>query len=302
MLAQAVDSYLELRRACGFKLRSQGKLLHNFAAFSDLRGKHHICSDVAIEWAGLGSSVPQRARRLSEVIRFSRHMRAEEPIHELPPPVFGTEKRLRPIPYIFSHDETQRFVQAASELGCHPLRGKTYSTLFALLACTGLRQSEATALRFEDITADGLVIKHTKFRKSRLVPLHETAQAGIERYLEHRRPYAPFDDHVFVSLQKKPLSYSDVYVAFRTVANKIDLQRGPDPPRPTPHSFRHTFAVRALESCTGSRDQITKHMLALSTYLGHSKIYHTYWYLEAVPELMGDIAQQCENFFKGGHR
>jgi integrase len=145
------------------------------------------------------------------------------------------------------------------------------------------------------------VIKSTKFRKSRLVPLHETAEAGINRYLKHRRPYAPYDDHVFVSLQKKPLLSSDVYRTFRTVAKKIGLQRGPDLPHPTPHSFRHTFAVRALESCTGSRDQITKHMVALSTYLGHSKIYHTYWYLEAVPDLMGDIAQRCENFFKGGH-
>jgi len=301
MLAQAVESYLKMRRACGFKLSSQGRLLQNFAVFSDLRGKHYVCSDVAIEWAGLGSSVPQRARRLSEVIRFSRYMRAEDPLHEIPPPVFGIEKRLRPIPYIFSQDEIQRLVQAASELGCHPLRGKTYSTLFALLACTGLRVSEAISLCFEDITTDGLIIKHTKFRKSRLVPLHETAQVGIKRYLEYRLPYAPHDDHVFISLQKKPVLPPDVYWTLRTVVNKIGLQRGSDLPRPTPHSFRHTFAVRALESCTGSRDQITKHMLALSTYLGHSKIYHTYWYLEAVPDLMEDISQQCENFFKGGH-
>jgi integrase len=145
------------------------------------------------------------------------------------------------------------------------------------------------------------VIKSTKFSKSRLVPLHETAEAGIHRYLEHRRPYAPYEDHVFISLQKKPLFPWDVYRTFKTVAKKIGLERKPDPPRPTPHSFRHTFAVRALQSCTGSRDQITKHILALSTYLGHCKIHHTYWYLEAVPELMKDIAQRCETFFKGGH-
>lgn len=302
MLAQAVDSYLRMRRACGFKLRSQGNILRSFAVFSDLRGKHHVCSDLAIEWAGLGCpSVPQRARRLGEVIRFSCYMRAEDPLHELPPPFFGTEKRLRPIPYIFSQDEIQRLVQAASELDCHSWRGKTYSTLFALLACTGLRVSEATALRFEDITPDGLVIQFTKFRKSRLVPLHETAQVGIKRYLEHRCPYAPYDNHVFVSLRRKPLSTVYVAKAFRTAVDKIGLQRGPGLPRPTPHSLRHTFAVRALESCTGSRDQITKHMLALSTYLGHSKIYHTYWYLEAVPDLMRDIAQGCESFFTGGH-
>lgn len=94
-------------------------------------------------------------------------------------------------------------MQAASESGYPTLRRKTYSTLFALPACTGLRVSEAIKLRFEDITPDGLMIGCSKFRKSRLVPLHETVRAGIERYLEHRRPYAPFDDHVLVSLLDK---------------------------------------------------------------------------------------------------
>ncbi len=300
MLAQAVESYLAVRRACGFKLKSEGNLLRSFAVFSDARGKHHVCSDVAIKWAGLGRSVHQRARRLGEVIRFARHIRAEDPSHELPPPAFGCEKRPRPIPYIFSREDIQHLVQAASEAGCRSLRRRTYSTLFALLACTGLRVSEAIRLRFEDITPDGLVIRCSKFRKSRLVPLHETAQAGIERYLEHRRPYAPFDDHVFVSLRRKPLRIEDVETAFQTAVDKIGLQRGPGLPRATPHSLRHTFAVRALQTCPDGRDHITKHMLALSTYLGHGKVSHTYWYLEAVPDLMRSIADHCESFFTGG--
>jgi integrase len=159
--------------------------------------------------------------------------------------------------------------------------------------------SEAIRLHYDDITPDGLMIQCTKFRKSRLVPLHETAQAGLERYLKQRRPYAPFDDHVFISLQKKPLHIRDVDTAFRTTVDKIGLQRGSGLPRPTPHSLRHTFAVRALEACPDDRDKITKHMLALSTYLGHSKVSHTYWYLEATPDLMRNIAKRCENFIKG---
>jgi len=300
MLAQAVESYLRVRRACGFELKCQGSLLRSFAIFSHQRGQQYICSDVAIEWARLAESVEQRARRLGEVIRFARYIRAEDPSHELPPPVFGSEKRSRSIPYIFSQEDIQRLAQAASESGYPTLRRKTYSTLFALLACTGLRVSEAIRLRYEDITPDGLVIRCSKFRKSRLVPLHETAQAGIERYLEHRRPYAPFDDHVFISLRRKPLLLVDVETAFRTAADKIALKRGPGLPRPTPHSLRHTFAVRALEACPDGRDHITKHMLALSTYLGHGNVSHTYWYLEAVPELMRNIAERCESFFTGG--
>lgn len=300
MLTQAVESYLAVRRACGFELKSEGNLLQSFAAFSDARGKHHVCSETAIDWAGLARSIHQRARRLGEVIRFARYVRAEDQGHELPPPVFGSEKRPRPIPYIFSQDDIQRLVEAASQSGYGSLRRQTYSTLFALLACTGLRVSEAIRLRFEDITPDGLVIRCSKFRKSRLVPLHQTAQAALERYLRRRRPYAPFDDHVFVSLRRKPLLVADVEAAFRTAVDKIGLHRGPGRPRPTPHSLRHTFAVRALESCPDGRDRITKHMLALSTYLGHAKVSDTYWYLEATPDLMRNMAERCENFFTGG--
>ena len=113
--------------------------------------------------------------------------------------------RPRPVPYIFSTDEIQRILQAASELGKrNTFRGHTYKTFFALLACTGLRVSEAIHLCFQDITTDGLVIRCSKFRKSRLVPLHETTQAGLEQYLLRRRAYTPLDDHVFVSLRRRP--------------------------------------------------------------------------------------------------
>lgn len=300
MLAQAVESYLAVRRGCGFALKSEGNLLQSFATFSDAKGQPHVCAETAIEWAGLAESVHQRARRLGQVIRFTRYVRAEEPCHELPPAVFGSENRPRPVPYIFSQDNIQRLVHAAAQSGYRTLRRHTYSTLFALLACTGLRVSEAIRLRFEDITPEGLVIRCSKFRKSRLVPLHESAQAGLERYLQHRRPYAPFDEHVFVSLRRKPLLVEDVEAAFRTAADKIGLLRGPGGPRPTPHSLRHTFAVRALEACPDDRDGITKHMVALSTYLGHGKVSDTYWYLQATPDLMRNIAERCERFVTGG--
>ena len=181
------------------------------------------------------------------------------------------------------------------------LRRKTYSTLFALLACTGLRVSEAMRLRIEDITPDGLIIRRSKFRKSRIIPLHRTAVVGLEGYLKHRRPYAPFDDHVFISLRRKPLLIRDVETAFQTAVDKIGLkQRVAGKPRPTPHSLRHTFAVRALETCPDNRDHITQHILALSTYLGHSNVSYTYWYLEATPDLMRNIAERCESFVTGG--
>jgi integrase len=96
------------------------------------------------------------------------------------------------------------------------------------------------------------------------------------------------------------LRISYVEKAFRPAVNKIGLQRELGQPRPTPQSLRHTFAVRALEACPDGRERTAKHMVALSTYLGHSKVYDTYWYFEATPELMTSIAERCEIFVKGG--
>ena len=300
MLTQAVMTYLAVRRATGFALRCEGFQLKSFAAFAQAKKKRYVSSDTAIEWAGLARSVSQRARRLGTVIRFARYLRAEDERHEVPPAIFGVEKPPRPAPYILTPEQTQQLIDAASRLVYRTLRRATYSTLFSLLACTGLRVSEAIRLRFEDVTPDVLVIRNTKFRKSRLVPLHDTARAGLERYLQQRRPFAPFDDHVFVSSRGKPLRLVDVDRAFRDAVKQIGLPHGLGRARPTPHSLRHAFAVRALQTCPDGRDAITKHMLALSTYLGHSKVAHTYWYLEAVPDLMRDIAECTEHFATGG--
>ncbi|MFQ5973733.1 MAG: tyrosine-type recombinase/integrase [Alphaproteobacteria bacterium] len=300
MLAHAVEEYVAVRRAAGFAFKCEGSHLKSFAAFSGARGEEYVRAPVAVEWAGLARRVPQRARRLGIVIRFTRYLRAEDARHELPPTVFGAEKPPRPVPYILSKDQIRHLVHAASRSGYRTLRRATYSTLFALLACTGLRVSEAIRLRLPDITLDGLVIRRSKFRKSRLVPLHDTARAGLDRYLQQRGPYAPAADHVFVSLRRKPLRLQDVETAFRTAARASGLPTGPGRARPTPRSLRHTFAVRALQTCPDGREAITRHMVALSTYLGHAKVAHTYWYLEAVPDLMTDIAAQCERFLTGG--
>lgn len=300
MLTRAVRSYLSTRRAAGFALKQVGFHLRSFAAYSKASGQRHVNAQTAIEWARQAPSVHQRARRLADVARFARYLCAEDERHEIPLAVFGSERRPRRPPYILSDGQICRLIELAAQSGYRTLRRQTYSTLFALLSCTGLRVSEAIRLRYNDITPDGLVIRATKFQKTRLIPLHDTARAGLERYLHQRRPYAPLDDHVFISLRRKPLLISDVDTAFRTVAARMGLPIGRGRRRPTPHSLRHAFAVRALQTCPDGRDRITKHMLMLSTYLGHSSAALTYWYLEAVPELMRGIAERCEAHIAGG--
>ena len=209
MLIHAVQTYLSVRQATGFHVKQVGRHLRSFAAYSDAKGQSCVNCETAIEWARQASSVEQRARRLGDVIRLARYLRAEDARHEIPTAVFGRERRPRRPPYILSDEQICRLVQLAAQSGYRTLRRQTYSTLFALLSCTGLRVSEAVRLRYDDITPDGLVIRATKFQKSRLVPLHETARAGLERYLQQRRPYAPLDNHVFISLRRKPLLIGD---------------------------------------------------------------------------------------------
>jgi integrase/recombinase XerD len=188
MLALAVESYLSVRRAAGFLLHDAGLDLKNFATYSDLQGQHHVRSTTAIEWARQASSRQQRARRLAHVARLARYLRAEDERHEIPPAVFGSESRARPTPYILSDEQIHQLVALAAQAGYRTLRRQTYSTLFALLSCTGLRVSEAIRLRYADITPDGLLIRATKFNKSRLVPLHETARAGTGALLGTATP------------------------------------------------------------------------------------------------------------------
>jgi len=305
MLMKAVESYLAVRRAAGYKLESAGRMLRQFARFAMDKGECIIRSETAIEWAGTGPSPRRRADRLQVVIHLARYLRAEDPRHEIPPDSVFVYKRQRPVPFIYKQADVVRLVDEATHL--EPARLEpadsslpvTLNTLLSLLASTGMRVREALVLRFDDVTSDGLLIRETKFRKSRLVPLHDTAVVGLERYLERRRRFPTSDDHVFVSPWGRALKYGYVRKKFREIVEQAGLEPNPGQPRPQLHSFRHTFAVRALLACPDGKDRIGQHMLALSTYLGHAQVADTYWYLQAVPELMTDIAHASESFVKG---
>ena len=179
------------------------------------------------------------------------------------------------------------------------LRPYTYSTLFGLLAATGMRPSEARALECRDLTPDGLVIRRTKFKKSRLLPLHPTTWTALEWYLDRRRRIAGHDPHLFVSRRGGPLSYSILADTFHDVVKAAGIPREAGKPRPRLMDLRHTFAVQALASCPDNRDQVGRHMLALTTYMGHAKVESTYWYWEHTPELRTDIARCCAAFMYG---
>jgi integrase/recombinase XerD len=300
-MLNAIDTYLNLRRATGFAMQNAEYLLKSFAAFAAKREQTHVHTQTAIDWAALGPSVAQRDARLKAVCRFARHVRVEDDRHELPPANhFGARKRRRP-PHIYSAAQIDRLIEVALRLRPHcGLRALTYATLIALLSATGLRISEALKLTVADVTRAGLLIRETKFRKTRLVPLHDTAAAGLQRYLARRRPRSD-DDQVFIDKRGGALRYIAVKETFDRLVNKAGIVTAARR-RPRLHDLRHTFAVRALQGSPAGQCRSGAHMAALSTYMGHVNIYATYWYLEATADLMRDVAAAGEGFILDGRR
>ena len=300
MLKQTIDRYLELRRAAGFEMKVDRGLLHDFARFAADRCETWVRRQTAIDWAAKAPSPSQRECRLGMVRRFADHARAEDPAHEIiPPKVFASGRRRRTFPQIFSPEELRQLLDATANLRPRgSLRPLTYYTLFGLLSATGLRISEAMHLVVDDVTADGLIVRKTKFRKSRMLPLHETTQAVLEHYLQQRQAVAGSDNRVFISTKGRALTYAMINGTFHFLLKRLDLRLKPGQ-RPRIHNLRHLFAVRALENCTGDYDRVTRQILALSTYLGHAHVTDTYWYLQATPCLMACIADACELFIQG---
>jgi len=299
-MIRAIESYLAVRRAGGFELEHDEYLLRSYARFAAEGGEAHVRTTTAIEWASQSPSVAQRGVRLKTVCRFAQYIRLEDERHELPPSGHFAHRRPRRSPYIYSDAELERLIVAALELGpTGALRPYTYATLVALLSATGLRISEALGLRFSDLSTEGLVIRMTKFRKSRLVPLHDTAELGLEQYLKRRRQWTSDSEHVFITDKGRPLLYVVVHRTFQRLLKTAELWPAPGAPRPRLHDLRHRFAVRALQASPQGCGSVSQHMLALSTYLGHVNIYATYWYLEATPELLRGISAAGETFYEG---
>jgi len=300
MLTRLIDTWLAMRRAQGFALRHYERDLHRFAEFAAARGEDHIRTETAVAWARQAGTLRQRHIRFQRVVQLARYLHAEDARHDIPPAGYSPGSRHRPVPYIYTPDEARRLIDVAARLGpAGSLRPRTMSTVLALLFATGLRISEALALRIAEVTPDGLVIRNTKFGKTRLVPLHPSAQAGLAQYLHDRRAPADGTAPVFVSLAGTRLSYGGFRKAWLLVLARAGLSARPSGRRPRVHDIRHTFAARALESAPEQRDRIAKHMLAVSTYRGHSCVADTYWYFQTTPTLMAQVADACQRHFEG---
>jgi len=313
-LVARVQQYLVERRRLGFKMRSPGHALGNFARFvTDTGHTGPLTVELMAQWArqaqGAQASIETAARRLAWLRPFMRWLQQFEPNTEIPDdssfgPIPG-----RVAPHIYREDEIVALLGAARELGpSDGLRAATYETLFGLIASAGLRISEALGLTDLDVDLDAgvLTVRLTKFGKSRLVPLHPSAIGPLVAYRALRRQHVRATPRTtfFVGSRGvrrgEPLGDRQAHRMFAQLRQKLGWVDRGGHGQPRVHDLRHSFAVRRLTLWHEQGADLDQRMLALSTYMGHVKISNTYWYLTGVPQLMALAGTRFERFANVG--
>jgi len=303
-LRNALKDYLDMRRALGFELNRQGRSLERFIEFLEREGSSRITTELALRWATSSSHAQPsyQACRLADVRRFAAWWRATDPRTEVPPQGLLPQRFHRKPPFIYSDAQVANLLAAARTLASRRgVRGLTYGTLFGLIAVTGMRMSEAVALDSGDVDlAQGLVtIRRTKFGKTRVVPIHSSASAEL-------RSYSVARDHLlrtttpafFLSERGTRITAWSTEYNFACASRRSGLRPPVEGYRhgrgPRIHDLRHRFAVKTLIAWYRAGLDAERELPKLSAYLGHVHVNDTYWYLEAVPELLRLATERLE--------
>jgi|APIni6443716594_1056825.scaffolds.fasta_scaffold05377_2 integrase len=291
-MTSRVQAYLMRRRVLGYKLHREGRQLLSFARYAEESGhRGPLTAGLALRWATLprDADPAYRARRLDIVRTFARHQKVLEPATPIPPRhVLGPAFR-RKTPHLFTPQQLQQLRERAGRLSGF-LRPLTWQTLVALLACTGLRISEALTLVVQDVDLEQgvLTIRQSKGQHSRLVPLHRSALPPLRRYAKRRQREFPQARFFFVLDRGQALKYATVLRTFSELAR--DMVPNSSRPHVRLHDLRHTFACGVLLRWQQSRRGASGRVAILARYLGHSHLRDTYWYLTAVPQLLKQAA------------
>lgn len=301
-LRRALGEYLATRRGLGFKLTREGKLLPGFVDYLEQSGGTFLTSALAVAWATQPRDAHPAwwADRLILVRGFAKYLQASDPHHEVPSLELLPHHRPRSAPYIFEPAEIAGLLAATQTLRS-PLMTATYHTLLGLLAVTGLRVGETVALDEGDVDRRHgvLLVRKTKFGKTREVPLHATTTQALVRYAHVRDRLAPRrrTRSFFVSTACTRLIYNNVHEIFLHLVYAAGLADR-RPRRPRIHDLRHTFAVRTVLGWYRAGLAVEAQLPTLSTYLGHIGPSSTYWYLTAVPELLEAATVRLERTWK----
>jgi integrase len=300
-LHTAAEEYLALRRGLGVTSRTPAALLRRFVAFVEAADRDVITRELAVQWAMLPATAQPAtwAWRLGIVRRFAAWRQAADPQTEVPPAGLLPHRYHRRRPYVYRDDEIASLLATARRLPSpRGLRALTYTTLFGLLAAAGLRISEALNLDRADLHFDAalLTIRRTKFGKSRLVPLHPStidALRGYDAARDRVHPH-PGTPAFFVSERGRRLTGDSARHTFAVVSHQAGLRRSSPGRRhgrgPRLHDLRHRFAATTLLQWYRAGRAVERDLPLLATYLGHVHVQDTYWYLEALPDLLTTVA------------
>lgn len=299
-LDQQLQDYLRIRRSLGFKLANEGRLLASFVSYMDAAGADTVTVAQALRWAMLPTAAKPvyHAKRLRAVRGLARYLHTLDPAHELlATDLLSSGGWQRPAPYIYTPQEITALMAAADRLKTR-LGAATMRTLIGLLAATGMRVGEAIRLdrRDLDIQHARLLVRNSKFGKSRQLPLHPTTIVALRHYLDTRDSLKPESQApaLLIGAHGNRLSHDVVRSTFRLLRQRVGLKARPGSAAPRVHDIRHSFAVHTMLDAYRSGENPSACAAALSTYLGHADPGATYWYLSATPELLALAAARLE--------
>lgn len=297
-LRQAVDDYLRLRRALGFKLERHGRLLPSLVGHLESAGASTLTTQVALDWATALENKPDEwAIRLSIARGFAVYLQSLNPATEVPPADLLARKRRRADPYLYTESEIAALMDAAETLR-FPLRRATYKTVIGLLASTGMRIGELIGLDRHDLDPKErtLLVRNAKFADTRLLPLHRSTIEALSAYDEMRDELRPESKTpaFFVSTAGTRLAYGNVQTTFRHLVQVAGLKPRSEHCHPRIHDFRHRMVVVSLVDWYREGADVAALLPALSTYLGHASPAFTFWYVSATPELLALAAARLE--------
>ena len=295
-LRAVLAGYLDLRRGMGFKLERDARLLAQFISYLEEAGAATVTVDSAVAWATLpaGASPGWLAFRMSVARGFAAYLHTLDPSAEILPPGLLPGGTHRAVPYLYSAADIASLLAQAERLRT-PLRTATIQTLTGLLAVTGMRIGEALGLDDGDFDPGQgtLIVRHAKFGKQRLLPLHPTTVTALQHYRRLRdQAFPPASEALLVSSSGARLRYVNVSQTFVKLARRAGLAARSGGCRPRPHDLRHSFAVATLLDWYRDGGDVAARLPLLSAYLGHVEPANTYWYLHAAPELLAEAASR----------
>lgn len=308
ILSQELQRYLKIRRNLGYNLRTSERVLKQFISFLEKENKEYITTKLFLQWKQVFGKANQStwARRLGMVRLFASWLHSLDSNHEIPPKSLIPILYRRTQPYIYSDDEISSIIEAAYLLPSKKgFRAITYPAFFGLVSVTGLRISEAISLNNKDVDLESGIIRlrYGKNEKERILPVSECTKNYLKKYSIKRNKLLGYTPKAFF-ISDKGIRLTDCAVRFNfaTIGKMIGLRTEQSSTKhghgPRVHDLRHTFTVKVMTKWYKEGKDINKEILKLVTYLGHDKLASTYWYIEAIPELLSLASQRTENYFE----